>query len=105
MTYCTLQAASSEILDQCKTIEDQIAGLHSLLSEFIPAMVKQIQGGSVVNYTINTGQTVQTVRVDSMAALIKDYRNILSLYNELVQAFCGTNWTALRDESVFWGSY
>ena len=102
MTYCTLGTYSSEILNQCATIEEQISGLKELLTKFIPAMVKKLDGGGVINYSINTGQTVQNVRVDSMASLIKDYKNILGLYNELVQAFCGTNWTALRDESAFW---
>jgi hypothetical protein len=101
---CTLTSNSTDILDHCATLEAQISGLHALLTTIIPAISKKIVDGGVHSYTINTGQTIQTVRVDSMEDLIKNYRRILALYNELVQHFTGRNWIALRDESAFWYS-
>lgn len=104
MDICTVGSYASLRVEQCETIEAQVAELKELLTKFIPAMVSKIGGGGIINYTINTGQTVQTVRVEDMKSLISDYRNILSLYNELIQYLSGSGFVAIRDESAGWVS-
>ena len=101
---CSLKNNSSDILDHCAALEHQIDGLYTLLTSTLPALSQKMASGGMHSYTINTGQTVQTVRVSSMSELIDNYRNILALYNELVQNFTGRNWVALRVESAFWYS-
>lgn len=92
----------ADVLDINGNLIEQLTGLKSLLTTILPSMVKSVTGGNIETYDINTGQTQQRVKVSSLEDLIKNYRNILALYNELCQHITGTNWVALRDESAFW---
>ena len=94
--YYTLQGAVENVI----LTEDRatrLKVLKKILEETELAMINQATKAGVVKYQINSGQSIISIQQQSYSDLIKAYRAIKAMYNEIVGVETGGNLMYFRD--------
>lgn len=95
--YYTLNAAIAEVTSICEDREIRIKALKKILEQTELALINSATQSGVVQYQINSGQSVINVKQGSYTELLETYRKLRATLNEIYGIELGTNLMAMRD--------
>lgn len=96
----TFTDAVSAITTPCESTLTRLKKIKALLDATEEALFNNAAGGAIKTYRVNTGQTVIDVEVGDINSLMRQYKELSALYNELCGIYSGGNVMAFRDAST-----